>query len=425
MPGRILLLFLSRHDNAYSLNAIAGAVESAATLAGVETEFAKSLLEAEEKIDRFLLQGCCRVIVAWSFCSADFSRRSKELKRLKKRFPHAPILHFAGGPHPSAEPEQTLTEGFDYVAVGEGERTAVTFLEALLRGEDTSTLPGISTRVGDRILHNGKGEEVDLDAFPPFPLRHNRFQPLEITRGCPFACRYCQISYLFSPRFRHRSVEAVGHWARIMKRAGLRDIRFVSPSSLSYGSNDRTLRLESVGRLLETVRSIVGNRGKIYFGTFPSEVRPEHVTRESLRLLKAYVDNDNLLIGAQAGTDRLLEACHRGHTLEQAVTAVRLALEYGFKPQVDIIFGLPGEKTEEAYSSLQLAENLAGWGARIHAHTFMPLPGTPWKKMPPGNLEAAIQRRLKQMAAEGQVFGKWEGQIRTARTLSHLQGQTK
>ncbi len=417
MPADIAFLFLTRHDNAYSLNPLAAAVESRWTSREVETVFVKNPAELDRILARAPGDGR-QVILGWSFCSVDWPRAVRLLREIRRKHPGSHLLHLAGGPHAGAEPERTLQSGFDCVAIGEGENIVLGFVQALQEGRPPWEVPGVAALRDGQMVGGGRGAPADLDAFPPYPLRHNRFQPLEITRGCPYACRYCQISYQFTPRFRHRSAESVRECVGQLHGAGLRDIRFISPSSLSYGSPDRTVHLEKVSALLETVREIIGKSGRIFFGTFPSEVRPEHVSHESLRLLKKMVNNDNLLIGAQSGSDRLLEECRRGHSVATAVEAVRLALEYGFKPQVDIIFGLPGERPEEARASLQLAETLAGWGARIHAHTFMPLPGTPWRGQVPGTLDPSTQRRLKQLAASGRVFGKWEGQIRSARQLA-------
>jgi len=60
-----------------------------------------------------------------------------DLERVKARAPGA--LHLAGGVHASAEPLQTLRAGFDLVAVGEGESTAV---RLIAEGEDPRKIPG-------------------------------------------------------------------------------------------------------------------------------------------------------------------------------------------------------------------------------------------------------------------------------------------
>ncbi len=248
---------------------------------------------------------------------------------------------------------------------------------------------------------------MDLDAFPPFAPGLRRLGPIEITRGCVHACRFCQASFLFGARPRHRSVDRVAEWVRAMARRGAGDVRFVTPSALAYGSPDGSPRLDRVEALLEAVREAAGPGGRIYFGSFPSEIRPEHVTAEALRLLRRFVANDNLVIGAQSGSDRMLASCHRGHSAEDALRAARLAVEAGFRARVDLIFGLPGETPEDAALTRRLMEDLARLGAEVHGHAFLPLPGTPWRGRPPGRLEGETRLWLERLASRGRAFGQW------------------
>jgi radical SAM superfamily enzyme YgiQ (UPF0313 family) len=59
-------------------------------------------------------------------------------------------------------------------------------------------------------------------------------------------------------------------------------------------------------------------------------------------------------------------------------------------------------------------------GAIIHAHTFMPLPGTPLEKAPPGKLSKKIRKFLGQWSNEGKVYGSWANQEKLAKKLSRL-----
>jgi radical SAM superfamily enzyme YgiQ (UPF0313 family) len=241
----------------------------------------------------------------------------------------------------------------------------------------------------------GKGEAVTLDEFPPFAAKHWKFGAIEITRGCIYACSFCQTPFLNKARFRHRSPAEVERHVRVFRAAGNRDLRFVSPTSLSYGSPDESVNLDAVDELLGRVRAAMGEDGRVFFGSFPSEVRPEHVTPEAMRVLKKWVDNDNLIIGGQSGSLRMLEATHRGHDVESIERAVHVAVEGGFTPNVDFILGMPGETPEDAALSLALMERLAKAGARVHNHTFMPLPGTPFKNAPAGTVDDVSRQRLE------------------------------
>lgn len=52
-------------------------------------------------------------------------------------------------------------------------------------------------------------------------------------------------------------------------------------------------------------------------------------------MLKRYVANDNIIIGAQSGSDRVLAASGRGHGTAPVRDAVRIAVECGFLPQAE------------------------------------------------------------------------------------------
>src|SRR5262249_14760812 len=174
-------------------------------------------------------------------------------------------------------------------------------------------------------VSHGPGDRRPLDDFPAFNVRHGKWNPIEITRGCVYACSFCQTPFAFKAKFRHRSVANVVEHVRAMTADGSRYMRFVTPTCLSYGSDDTSVNLDAVDALLAGVRSAMPE-GKIYFGTFPSECRPEHVTREALAVLRKWVDNDVLVIGGQSGSDRVLEETRRGHTVADVVRAVENAV---------------------------------------------------------------------------------------------------
>jgi len=41
-----------------------------------------------------------------------------------------------------------------------------------------------------------KRKSIDLDKYPPFPLKNRRFGAIEITRGCPYIYYFCQTPYI-------------------------------------------------------------------------------------------------------------------------------------------------------------------------------------------------------------------------------------
>ncbi|MFZ3148377.1 MAG: TIGR04013 family B12-binding domain/radical SAM domain-containing protein, partial [Methanothrix sp.] len=299
-------------------------------------------------------------IMLYSFASAQAEEVYSEVRRAA-----VDAVYIAGGPHPSALPEEVL-EHFDFVVIGEGEGTLPELLLAIKEGSDPAGVKGIAYKCRERILITEKRAPVDLDSYPPFG---KILAPLEISRGCPWGCTYCQTPRLFGTCMRHRSIPIIAQYARRHK-----DIRFTSPNSLAYGSDGRVPRLEKVEALLKVLAE---QKKPIYFGTFPSEVRPEFVSAAALELIVKYCANKSLSLGGQSGSPAVLRSIGRGHGCSEITAACELALDYGLVPQVDLIFGLPTELEEDQRMTLDLVRWIAAKGGKVRAHRFMPLPGTP------------------------------------------------
>ncbi|MBL8804656.1 MAG: TIGR04013 family B12-binding domain/radical SAM domain-containing protein [Planctomycetes bacterium] len=421
--NRATLLFSDRSPGRYAFNVLAGALRGVATQDELRLEFARTPRSLATTLEQALERGD-RTVVAWSFYSPSFAECADELADLRALFPSG-WTALAGGVHATAEPLATLRAGFDFAALGEGEHTVRELARVLAEGGALREVRGLARLESGALVRNARGAPVDeLDTFAPFDPARRRFGAIEITRGCIYACKFCQTPFLSKARFRHRSSSNVAHWAAEIARAGLRDVRFISPTSLSYGSRDEQVELAAVEELLARVREAIGAQGRLFFGTFPSEVRPEHVTPQALAVLRRYVDNDNLVIGGQSGSERVLEATHRGHDVESIERAVRVSLAAGFKPNVDFLLGLPGEDERDALATLELVERLTQLGARAHAHTFMPLPGTPLRKAAPGRVAGAQRARLESLEGAGKLFGQWRrheqlaGELAAQRTAS-------
>ncbi|MCD6324486.1 MAG: cobalamin-dependent protein [Desulfurococcales archaeon] len=130
------------------------------------------------------------------------------------------ILTVAGGPHASGDPYGSiLSLGFDYAFVGEAEEAISNLVKTVLNGGDPSSVEGVARREGCKVKLNGRGFLRDLNAYPPYAPRHRLFNPIEISRGCPFACKYCQVSYVFSSIPRHRDPEEIMRWGKKSRRS--------------------------------------------------------------------------------------------------------------------------------------------------------------------------------------------------------------
>jgi B12-binding domain/radical SAM domain protein len=336
-------------------------------------------------------------IMLYSFATAQAAEVYREVSAARVK-----AVYIAGGPHPSALPGEVL-QYFDYVVIGEAEETLPELIDAVKKGRPADEVKGIAYRKEGRTICTAERPAVDLDRYPPFcgPI----LAPIEISRGCPWTCAYCQTPRLFGSRMRHRSIDVIARFARYHK-----DLRFTSPNSLAYGSDGRRPRLEKVEALL---KALAETKKPIYFGTFPSEVRPEFVSNQALDLIASYCANRTLCIGAQSGSPEVLSAISRGHGVEQAKEACDLCREWGIVPRVDLIFGLPMESREDQRLTLELAKWIVSKGGKVRAHLFTPLPGTPLAVTRPAPVDE-VASELGRLALDGKLTGSWAARGRTA-----------
>lgn len=420
-PCEPVIIAFHVRSGVVALNVVTAALDADPRTQDVEVRFVKTAAEAAAVAAQAHARGAAPVF-AFSFYSTDAALARRDLDDVRALTCSAkmPALFIAGGVHATAEPLATLAMGFDLAVLGEGESTFVAIVAALRAGGDPRALAGTAhLDEAGRLVKRAPGARRPLDDFPAFNVRHGKWNPIEITRGCVYACAFCQTPYMFKARFRHRSVDDVRRHVAALRRedGSSRYVRFLSPTSLSYGSDDEKLALDHVEALLRGVREEAGTNAKIYFGTFPSEVRPEHVTRESLAVLQRWVDNDSLVIGAQSGSDRVLATTRRGHDVASVIRAVELSIEHGFRPDVDFLLGLPGEERVDRDQSIALAERLVAMGARIHAHSFMPLPGTPLRDAAPAEVEDDVLAAMKRFEGKGALYGQWQKQMVLAQDL--------
>ncbi len=357
------------------------------------------------------------VLLAQSVMSTQTERVFRESKRIKARFGDT-VTQIGGGPHASARPADLLDAGFDYVVVGEGEKLFTDLLWYLMNDRNPREIEGVVSEKSEFYPKPRDLPKVELDEYPPFALDMNVLGPVEVTRGCPFACKFCCTPFLTSKGVRHRSVDSVVGWLnRAVQQRGFRRTWFMSPNALSYGGKGREMNLDKLGYLLRESTSVEGLE-EVFFGAFPSEVRPEFVSKEALDLLRDYVANRTLQIGLQSASDRVLDIANRCHTVEDGLDAIRLSFDCGFTPHVDMMFGLPGETEKELRASIEMCEELAKMGAMVHGHVFMPLPGSAFENMPPGILDPESRSALGELSRRGVLTGSWSVQETMAAELA-------
>jgi B12-binding domain/radical SAM domain protein len=347
-----------------------------------------------------------RVAVMYGLTSMVFLELMGEIARVAARYPV-----IAGGPHAEGAYWQLLRIGVYAAVVGDGENAIVGLAEHLLGWRELAEVPNVAFREDGRFRIT-RIELVDLDMYQPHAPSYSLYPPIEIMRGCPYRCKFCQVPWLFKSRVRFRSVDRVAEAARDYVMAGRKTVRFVAPIGFAYMSRQPgEVNVEAIEELLTAVRR---QGGVPFLGTFPSETRPEYVNREVLRVVRRLAGNRRIALGLQSGDDRVLRLAQRDHTVEDVFRAVKLIVEEGFKPVVDILFGLPGEDEEAVDRTVEAMFRLVEMGSQLRLHTFIPLPGTPFAKAKPKPIHPKYRKAILKLLGRGVLEGDWEEQERIA-----------
>ncbi|MEM2528818.1 MAG: TIGR04013 family B12-binding domain/radical SAM domain-containing protein [Ignisphaera sp.] len=362
---------------------------------------------------------CKKIVIGFTFMTPQLPIIKNAVGLLRSYLDNA--IFVAGGPHASGDPLGTLTKlGFDVVVFGEGEETLAELLNAISCNNDFRVC-GTAFIEDDRLVIRRRSRYVDLNLYAPFPYWRNRFNPIEIMRGCSSACYFCQVTYVFG-RPRYRDVDNVAEYSKLMVSRGLKDIRFIAPNSLGYGSPDGIKPdFNAVLLLLQKLhRSIREYGGRIFFGTFPSELRPDSVSDDIIREMKRYVNNSRVIVGAQSGSNRILKIIHRKHSVEDVVVAVEILNRYGFTVDVDLIFGFPFEEEDDLTDTIKFIQEIGKFNVRFHIHIFIPLPGTPYSDLNTKFLDEKMRKTIAKLIGLGKAYGEWCEQEKIAKLIIEL-----
>ncbi len=420
----ILVLGRFQQPNKYTLATLIGILETSPVLTDAQVSWKKIIRRENpsEVLRKVAISEFDKVFILLPVLSTQLNFFNEEMKRLRQFKTQNPsrIIIIAGGPHPTYYPEEVLDQGVDFIVRGEGEEAFPRLLKAIIKDtKDWRDIPGVAGRDADKVVKNPPESIPDLDPYPPFSIQSHIFSPIEITRGCPFGCYFCSVCSLYGGKVRHRSVDSICKWLGLAALQNYDRVWFTCPNSFGYGSPDgRAGNPTIVQQMLKRVAAIPGLK-QIYFGTFPSEVRPEFVTPEMLDAVSPYIANKSFTLGAQSASNAMLGRIHRQHTFEDVLHAIDLMRARNFRVDIDFIFGLPGETEEDRQENLAFFQHvLKTSGIRIHGHTFLPLPGTKFQNAPPGEIAEDYKGILGRLALKKKAFGSFLVQEDRARDLS-------
>jgi len=291
-----------------------------------------------------------------------------------------------GGADPTARPDVYLRHrpdgryAVDVIAVGESEATMARLLPALLSGTpskcDLGEMPGLAFRGTDGgVVSTERCALIeDIDALPlpardlvdwapyraAWRAKHGIFSmSLIATRGCPFNCAWCQ-KIVFGRSFRPRDPVAVAEELRHIKET-------YRPDFVRIVDDAMGIRKAWVRRWRDAV---IESDAVIPFECLS---RVDLLDADIVRWLRE-AGCRRMALGAESGSQKVLDAMTKGATVEQIRHASALCREVGIETYFYMMVGYP----TETWADLKLSARMLRETRPDQFSTTIayPLPGT-------------------------------------------------
>ncbi len=286
-----------------------------------------------------------------------------------------------------------LERGADFVVAGEGEETLLELLDKLTGKTQTPldaisglayrdpALPGLETSSAGGAISAlpvrrtpGRPNIKDLDtlAFPAWDLvdveryraiwmeRHGYYSMnMVTTRGCPYHCNWCA-KPIWGQRYNSRSPENVAAEMKWLQEA-------YHPDHIWFADDILGLRpgwIEKFAAALEQAGTYI---------PFKCLQRADLVNERTAAALKE-AGCQTVWVGAESGSQKILDAMEKGDHVEDIYNAARLLRAHGIEVGFFLQFGYPGENWDDIQRTLQMVRDCMP--DEIGISVSYPLPGT-------------------------------------------------
>lgn len=272
--------------------------------------------------------------------------------------------------------EKYFSHGVDYVIRGEGEETLKELLQTHERKEDPSHIQGIAfINEGVTKVTPSRAVIRDLDSLPlpawdlieteayrQLWLKHHGYFSLNLatTRGCPFKCNWCA-KPIYGNRYNSRSaIQVVDEIEMLLKK--------YNPDHFWMSDDIFGLKPGWVNNFRDEVKK----RGLTF--RYKIQSRVDLLLEEDAIAALAESGAETIWVGAESGSQKILDAMDKGTKVEQIREARLLLKQKGIKAAFFLQFGYPGETKEDINSTLQMVLDLMP--DEIGISVSYPLPGT-------------------------------------------------
>ena len=233
--------------------------------------------------------------------------------------------------------------------------------------------PDIPVRIRKRVVEDLNQAYYPIDWIVPYiQIVHDR-AAIELMRGCPYNCNFCQARSVYSG-LRLRSPEKVLELVdKISHSSGYEEFSFLSLSTSSYPYlRDIVVSLSDKFQKQAIAISLPSLRPKSYLGALAEYL--------------AKVRKTTLTFAPEAGSERLREVINKNFSMEEFYSAISSAYKAGWQAiKLYFMIGLPDETNQDLEGILEIAQKVsklrlesAGRPAqvRLSISFFVPKPHT-------------------------------------------------
>lgn len=273
--------------------------------------------------------------------------------------------------------ESYLKAGADFVIAGEGEQTLLELSRFVVHNQgDIQNINGLIWQHNGVMQRNPKRENlklldelplpawdlVDIEPYRKMWLAHKGYFSINMvtTRGCPFKCNWCA-KPIYGNRYNSRSPENVIAEIKLLKQKY--NIQHIWFADDIFG-----LKPGWVKQFAALTR-----KENLQFA-FKIQSRVDLLLEEDSIIHLAEAGCDEVWVGAESGSQKILDAMDKGTSVAQIEKATLLMKHYGIKPCFFLQFGYPGERAEDIQKTIQMVKKLMPYDIGISVS--YPLPGT-------------------------------------------------
>ena len=271
-----------------------------------------------------------------------------------------------------------IAKGADYVIQGEGELTLLALIDALEKKTSPENVTGIAFQKNNSITVNPKRpvlqnldelpfpawDLVDMNAYKVIWAKSGQQFTLNIatTRGCPFKCNWCA-KPIYGNRYNSHSPEyIVNHLAFLRVSFGVKrfwmcdDIFGLKPNWVQEFNQQLQVRNLNIRYYIQS--------------------RVDLLLKEDTIDALAASGLEEVWVGAESASQKILDAMDKGTKVEQIYEATRLLKKKNIRVAFFLQFGYLTENQNDIWSTIGMVKELMP--DNIGISVSYPLPGTPF-----------------------------------------------